>query len=81
MNANPGQYSIIGEGYIYDASALATSGALAIDVVTVAGVSYMRLITEVFTAPVKTSRFVRDLMPITMAHQDRFTGNFIYKKA
>lgn len=80
LTGNAGQFSVVGEGYIYDASAIATSGAIALDVATIAGVSYLRMTTEVFTAPAKTSRFVRDAMPYTLAHQDRWSGNFIYKR-
>lgn len=80
FNATPGPFSVIGEGFIYDASAAATSGTLAIDVVTVGGVSYARLLTEAHTTPAKTSRMVRDSMPIVLAADDRLQGNFLYKK-
>lgn len=81
FNSTPGSFSVIGEGYINDSSAVATSGSVALDVVTVSGVSYARLLTELFTAPAKTSRFMRDAMPFTVADGDIFTGNFCYKKA
>lgn len=76
-----GTQSIIGEGYISDVSAIATSGSVALDVVTVAGVSYVRLLPDIFTAPVKTSRFMRDNMPFAVADGDKFTCQFFYKKA
>lgn len=79
LTAAPGQYSCIGEGYIYDSSAIATSGSVAIDAVTIGPTSYARLITEVFTAPAKTSRVVRDSMPFAVANNDRFVFNFCYK--
>lgn len=79
LTAAPGQYSVIGEGNINDASASNTSGLVAIDAVTIAGVSYARLITEAHTSPVKTSRIVRDSMPFAVTGSDRFNFNFCYK--
>lgn len=81
FNAAPGPYSVVGECYIYDSSALATSGGCALDVVTVAGTSYVRIITEVFTAPAKTSRFLTNAQPFTIATGDCINGNFIFKKS
>lgn len=83
LNAAPGQYSVIGNGYIYDSSAVATSGAVAIDAVTISpgsGKSFARLITEVFTAPGKTSRLVTHAQPFTPANGDTLEGFFIFKK-
>jgi len=80
LNSTPGSFSVIGEGFVYDASASSTSGSVAIDCVTFGGVSYARMLTEAFTSPAKTSRFVRDAMPITVAADDRFIINFLYKK-
>lgn len=81
LTAAPGQYSCIGNGYIYDSSAVATSGAVALDVVTIASVSYVRFVTEVFTAPAKTSRFQTNAQPMTPATGDVLNGFVIYKKA
>lgn len=80
FNATPGPFSVIGEGYIYDDSAVTTSGSVALDVVTVGGVSYVRLLTEAHTTPVKTSRLMRDAMPFTLATLDKVSGSFLYKK-
>lgn len=78
---NPGSLHVIGEGYIFDSSAVATSGSVALDTITVAGVSYVRLLTELFTAPAKTSRQFRDSMPFAVADSDRFIGSYVYKRA
>jgi hypothetical protein len=75
-----GPNSVVGNGYIYDSSAVATSGAVALDVVTIASVSYLRMITEVFTAPAKTSRLVTSSQPFAPATGDCYTGFFCYKK-
>lgn len=79
LNATEGDCSLIGDGYIYDASADATSGNIGLDVVTVSGVSYARLLTEVHSG--KTSRVFKDSMPFVIAADDQFTANFLYKKA
>jgi hypothetical protein len=81
FNGTPGDNSVIGECYFNDNSAADTSGTGCLDVVTVAGVSYMRILTEAHTSPVKTSRMFRDAMPFTLADQDRFTGSFCYLRA
>lgn len=78
FNATPGPFSVIGDGYIYDSGVGAVLAAL--DVVTVGGVSYARFLTEAHTVPAKTSRVARENMPMTVADQDKFTANFIYKK-
>lgn len=80
FNATPGSFSVVGEGYLYDASNVGASGSLALDVVTVSGVSYVRFLTELHTVPAKTSRLVRDGMPIAVADGDIINANFIYKK-
>lgn len=79
LNDTPGTPSVVGEAYMTDASAVATSGTTAIDVVTVAGVSYARLITETYTT--KTARFFGPAIPFSLATGDAFSGNFVYKKA
>lgn len=80
LNGAVGPNSVVGNGFIYDATSVATSGAVALDAVTIGGVSYVRLITEVFTAPAKTSRLVTNAQPFTPATGDAITGFFIYKK-
>lgn len=80
FNATPGPFSVVGEGYIMDSSVVAQSGHIALDVVTVSGTSYVRMLTEAHTTPVKTSRIVRDSMPFALATGDTFIGSFFYKK-
>lgn len=79
FNSTPGPFSVVGEGYFSDSSAVATSGSLALDVVTVTGVSYVRLLTQAFTG--KTARFVTNTQPVAVATADRIIGNYFYKKA
>lgn len=79
LNNNTGTNSCIGEGYVWDNSSVGLSGSVALDVVTVAGVSYARLITETHVG--KTSRVFRDSMPFAVANNDKITGTFFYKKA
>lgn len=80
LNGAVGPNSVIGHGFIYDSPSVATSGSVAMDVVTISSVSYLRLITEVFTAPAKTSRLVTNAQPSTTATGDTITGFFIFKK-
>jgi hypothetical protein len=80
LNATPGTFSVVGEGYHYDASTATTSGTCALDVVTFSSVSYVRFLTEPYAAPVKTNRMFASSMPYAMADSDRFIGNFIYKR-
>lgn len=79
LNDNPGSPSVIGEGYFNDASAVDTSGICAIDVVTISGVSYARLLPETYTG--KTSRFVGPSAPVALATGDALSGFYVYKKA
>lgn len=79
LNSTPGLISVVGEGYFADSSAVNTSGTVAIDVVTIGGVSYARLLPETYTG--KTSRFVGPNTPVAVADSDGFGGNFMYKKA
>lgn len=81
FDTGTGSPSVIGEGYILDISAVATSGSVALDLVSVGGVSYARLLTEAFTSPAKTSRLFTNAMPFTLANGDVFTGSFFYKRA
>lgn len=76
--AIPGLGHCIGEGYINDASAVNTSGTIALDAVTVAGVSYARMITETYTG--KTNQVVNSAAPFVVATNDRFAGSFFYKR-
>jgi hypothetical protein len=80
LNGTVGLNSVIGNGYLNDLSSVATSGALALDAVTVTGISYARLITEVYTSPTKTARLVTNSQPTTVATGDGITGFFVYKK-
>lgn len=79
FNHAVGSLSIIGEGYIHQASTVNNSGSVALDVVTVAGVSYARLLFENFAG--KTSRVVRDTQPWSIANSNNWHASFIYKKA
>jgi len=79
LTDTPGIPTCIGEGYIYDDSAIATSTPCALDVVTVAGVSYARLITEQFTG--KAALMFGSASPAAIAVNDAFSGSFNYKKA
>lgn len=81
LNATPGNFSVIGEAYFMDNSSVGASGSGALDIVTVGGVSYVRILTELHTTPVKTSRIFRDSMPFAVANNDKIVGTFFYKKA
>lgn len=80
LNGAVGTNSVIGNGYMYDSSAIVSSGAFAIDAVTIAGVSYARLITEIFSVPAKTARVITSSQPFVPATGDAYNGFFIYKK-
>lgn len=75
-----GAPSCVGEGYAYDASNLIASGLFALDVVTIAGVSYLRMVTEIYTTPGKSSRVISSGQIFVPDDGDRFTGNFFYKR-
>lgn len=79
LNAAIGTFSCIGEGYIYDDSATDKSGTVALDVVTIAGVSYARMITETFSSPVKTGSVYAAGMPTSVADKDKWNCSFFYK--
>lgn len=68
----------IGEAYFYDASAVVTSGSVALDLIRVGGIDYARMITETYTG--KTERWVGPGHPVTLANGDLFEGSFIYKR-
>lgn len=78
LNNATGSNSCIGEAYIWDNSSVGGSGTAALDVVTVGGVSYARIVTENHTG--KTSRVFRDSMPFALANNDKLVGNFFYKR-
>ncbi len=80
FNQSPGVASCIGEGYIYDNSNASLSGPVALDVATVGGVSYARLVTGTFAAPVKTNRLYAAGMPSNVGTLDRWCGSFWYKR-
>ena len=80
FNATPvGAFSCIGEGYIFNDSNVNASGTVALEVCTVSGVSYVRMVTETFTG--KTGRLVSNAQPASLGDLDGFAGNFMYKKA
>lgn len=78
LNELPAFNSNVGGGYIYDASNQNASGPCALDVVTVGGISYARLVTEAYAG--KTNGLMGSTGPFSVANGDRFTGSFIYKK-
>lgn len=80
LTAATGVNSIIGEGYVFDNSNVSLSGSVALDLVTITGVSYVRLVTETFVAPVKTNRVFAAGMPSNIATADKWVGSFIYKR-
>lgn len=73
----PGAASCIGEACIID-NTVALGGTLALDVVTITGVSYMRLVTETYAG--KTATYVTPGSPMTFASGDKVSGQFMYKK-
>lgn len=81
LNATPGNLSIIGQGYMYDSSAIATSGPVAMDAITLSpgsGKSYARFLPEIYAG--KTVRVATNAQPFIPANGDRFVGNFVFKK-
>jgi hypothetical protein len=79
LNDIPGTASVIGEGYITDASSIANSGTVAVDIIAIGGVHYARLITEAY--PGKTVHQFGPNNPFVLATGDQFSANFLYKKA
>lgn len=73
-----GLLSVVGEGYAYDDSAVAGSTTCAVDIVTIAGVSYARLIPESIAG--KTSALVGSASPFVFSANDALSGSFCYKK-
>lgn len=81
LNNMPGSLSIIGHGYLYDSSNIATSGPVALDAITLSpgsGKSYARMLPEIFAG--KTSRLVTSAQPFIPATGDVFQGSFLFKK-
>lgn len=81
LTADTGTASVVGSGYAYDISDANTSGLLALEVATISSVSYVRLVTEIYTTPTKTSKVVSNSQPFSPVAGDKFSGTFIYKKA
>jgi len=75
----PGVAHCIGEGYMIDANSIPFSGTFALDIVHIAGVAYLRMITEGYTG--KTVLWVGPSTPNAIATGDSFTGTFMYKSA
>jgi hypothetical protein len=75
----PGTASCIGEGYMTDSDSIPNSGTLALDLVHVGGVAYMRPITEAYAG--KTVRWFGPTLPFTLATDDNLAGSFFYKAA
>lgn len=75
----PGVASCIGEAHLTVAASVATSQTLAIDIMHLTGIAYMRLITEAYTS--KTQRWVGPTFPSTLAAGDKMVGSFFYKAA
>jgi hypothetical protein len=73
----PGVASCIGEGYVLDASSIPFSGTFALDIVHIAGVAYLRMITEAYSG--KTVHWLGPSAPNAIATGDSFTGTFMYK--
>lgn len=79
LNDNPGAANCVGEAYITDASAIATSGTAALDIIVTGGIQYFRPIPEAYTG--KTNRFFGPTFPFSLATGDACSGSFLYKKA
>ncbi len=77
INSTPGDYDIVGTGYLFDSSAVTTSGGVALDIVTVTGVSYVRYLVTTFAG--KSSYAYSPGVPFTIADGDVFSGSFAYK--
>lgn len=79
LNNTPGTNTCPGEGYFSDSSAIGTSGTVALDLVRIGGVDYVRMITEAYAG--KTVSWVGPTFPVTVADGDQLSGSFWYKKA
>lgn len=79
LNAAVGTFSCVGDAYIRDASVVNNCGTVALDAVTIAGVSYCRLVTEAYVG--KTTGVMSSGQPFTIATTDSIAGNFFYKRA
>lgn len=78
LTAATGTNSCIGEAYLHDNSTPANCGLAGLDVVTISGVSYVRLVTETIAG--KTTAVVNNNTPFTSANLDAYSGFFFYKK-
>ncbi len=78
LSAAAGATTVLGEGYFNDSSAVATSGAVALELVTNSGVSYVRMLTQTYSG--KGSRAVNSAAPAVPAAGDSILGNFYYKR-
>lgn len=79
LNNPTGVNTCIGEGYYSDSSAVATSGTVALDLVDVGGVHYLRMMPETYAG--KTVMYVGPTVPSSVADLDTLSGSFIYKRA
>lgn len=73
----PGIASGIGEGHIVDSSTVANNMNCALDVATIGGVSYARIVTETFVG--KTNGLFIPTQPFTIATNDRISIQYVYK--
>ena len=71
--------NVVGEGYFTDDSSVGGSGTVALDIVRVGGIDYLRMLTEAYAG--KTVLWVGPTFPVTIATDDKFIGSFWYKKA
>jgi hypothetical protein len=78
FNGAIGANSVVGNGYVQDGTSVPTSGAVALDVITISSVSYLRMITEPFAG--KAARLVTSAQPFPPATTDRYSGFFCYRK-
>jgi hypothetical protein len=78
LSDQPGVASCIGEANFID-NTVALGGTAALDAVAVAGTTYARIILETFVG--KTSAYFTPNMPYTVDTNDRWSGQFFYKKA
>jgi hypothetical protein len=79
FNNAPGPYACLGEGYLNDASSVSGSGSIALDVVRVGGVDYVRMMSEAYAG--KTVEWYGPNVPFAVADGDQFVGQFFYKRA
>jgi hypothetical protein len=78
LTSDLGFLACIGEGYFGDVGTIGNNGTVALDIVRIAGVDYMRMITEAYAG--KTAKWVGPTIPSTISTGDHLSGSFIYKK-